>query len=185
MPFAQVATTLQLRQPRDRVWPGGNFGISNSPAASMSEAMKKDVQEAFEKALAVFEKRQDAEHQRFREREKFETEWNRIRTVVVVPALEEIKALLSKAGWQCEVRADKDQGVHFTIYRGNVKGERPYMTFQPEKSKNAIAMYMATRGSGSQLGNFTVDQITQDFVQTEASKFFERLTSELSTPSAQ
>jgi hypothetical protein len=33
---------------------------------------------------------------------------------------------------------------------------------------------MATRGSASQLGNFTVDQITQDFVQTEASKFFER-----------
>ena len=47
------------------------------------------------------------------------------KTVVVVPALEEIKALLSKAGWQCEARADKDQGVHFTIYRANVKGERP------------------------------------------------------------
>jgi hypothetical protein len=71
--------------------------------------MKKDVQEAFERALAGFEKRQEAEHQRFREREKFETEWARIRTVVVVPALEEIKALLSKAGWQCEARADKDQ----------------------------------------------------------------------------
>ena len=89
-------------------------------------------------------------------------------------ALEEIKALLSKAGWQCEVRADKDQGVHFTIYRANVKGERPYMIFQPEKSKDAVLIYMATRGSASQLGNFTVDQITQDFVQTEASKFFER-----------
>ena len=66
----------------------------------MSEAMKKELQEGFEKALASFEKRQEAEHQRFREREKFETEWARIRTVVVVPALEEIKALLSKAGWQ-------------------------------------------------------------------------------------
>ena len=151
----------------------------------MSEAMKKDVQEAFERALAGFEKRQQAEHQRVREREKFETEWTRIRTAVVVPALEEIKALLSKAGWQCEVRADKDQGIHFTIYRGNVKGERPYMTFQPEKSNDAIRIYSATRGSASQLGNFTVDQITQDFVQTEASKFFERLTSELSTPPAQ
>jgi hypothetical protein len=50
MLFAQVAATRQLRQPRDPVWPGGDFGISNSPAASMSEAMKKDVQEAFEKA---------------------------------------------------------------------------------------------------------------------------------------
>jgi hypothetical protein len=40
--------------------------------SKMSEAMKKDLQEAFEKAIAGFEKRQEAEHQRFREREKFE-----------------------------------------------------------------------------------------------------------------
>jgi hypothetical protein len=60
--------------------------------------MKKDVQEAFEKALAGFEKRQEAEHQRFREREKFETEWARIRTVVVVPALEDIKSAIEQGG---------------------------------------------------------------------------------------
>jgi hypothetical protein len=113
--------------------------------SKVSEAMKKDLQEAFEKAIAGYKKRQEAEHQRVSEREKFETEWARIRTVVVVPALEEIKALLSKAGWQCDARADKDQGVHFTIYRANVKGERPYMTFQPEKSMDAIAIYAATR----------------------------------------
>ena len=35
----------------------------------MSEAMKKELQEGFEKALASFEKGQEAEHQRFRERE--------------------------------------------------------------------------------------------------------------------
>ena len=145
--------------------------------------MKKDIQEAFEKAVAGFEKRQDAEDQRFREREKFETAWREIKTVVVIPALEEIKALLSKAGWQCEARADKDQGVHFTIYRGNIKGERPYMTFQPGKTKYEILIYAATRGSGSQLGKFAVNQITQEFVQTEALRFFERLTSELGTPS--
>jgi hypothetical protein len=97
--------------------------------------MKKDVQETFEKALAAFERRQEAVHQRLREREKFETEWTRIRTEVLVPALEEVRALLSKAGWQCEVRADKDQGLHFTIYRGSAQGERPYMTFQPQKPK--------------------------------------------------
>jgi hypothetical protein len=144
--------------------------------------MKKDVQEAFERALAGFEKRQEAVQQRLREREKFETEWTRIRAVVVVAALEEVKALLSKAGWQCEVRTDKDQGVHFTIYRGGVQGERPYMTFQPQKPKDTIAIYVATRGSGSELGSFTLDQITQDLVQAEAVKFFERLTAEHSTP---
>ena len=52
----------------------------------MSEAMKKDIQEAFERALAGFEKRQEAEQQRVREREKFETEWTRVRMAVVVPA---------------------------------------------------------------------------------------------------
>ena len=144
--------------------------------------MKKDVQEAFEKALAGFEKRQEAINQRFREREKFEAEWTRIRTVVVVPALEEVKMLPRKAGWKCEVRADKDQGVHFTIYRGNVQGERPYMTFQPQKPKNTIAIYVATRGSGAELGSFALNQITQDFAQAEAAKFFERLTAE-QTPS--
>ena len=54
----------------------------------MSEAMKKDVQEAFERALAGFERRQEAEHRRVREREKFETEWG---TVVMVPAAARLK----------------------------------------------------------------------------------------------
>ena len=39
--------------------------------------MKEDVQEAFKKALAGFEKRLQAELQRLREREEFETEWIR------------------------------------------------------------------------------------------------------------
>ena len=144
--------------------------------------MKKDIQDVFEKALAGFEKRQEAIVQRLRAREKFEAEWTQIRTDVVAPALEEVKTLLSKAGWQCETRADKDQGVHFTIYRRSEQGERPYMTFQPQKSKDTILIYVATKGSGSELGNFTLEQITQDFVQAETAKFFERITAEHSTP---
>ena len=147
--------------------------------------MKKDVQETFERALAGFEKRQEAVRQRLREREKFETEWTRIRTAVVVPALEEVKTVLSNAGWQCEIRTEKDQGVHFTIYRGGVHGERPYMSFGPQKPKDTIVIYVATKGAGSELGSFALYQITQDFVQSEAAKFFERLTVEHSTPSAQ
>ena len=146
--------------------------------------MKKDVQETFERALARFEKRQEDVRQRLREREKFETEWTRIRTAVV--SLEEVKALLSNAGWQCEVRTEKDQGVHFTIYRGGVHGERPYMSFGPQKPKDTIVIYVATKGAGSELGSFTLNQITQDFVQSEAAKFFERLTVEHSiTPNPQ
>jgi hypothetical protein len=81
--------------------------------------MRKDLQEALESAVAEFEKRQQAKQERLRERERFETDWARIRTAVVLPALEEVAVLLRKAGWQCELRGgDKDPGVHFTVYRG-------------------------------------------------------------------
>ena len=146
--------------------------------------MKKEVQDALETAIAGFEMRREVEQQRLRERERFETEWTRVRTVIVIPALEEIKALLKKAGWQCEIRAEKDQGVHFTVYRekmklgGSVGGsERPYMDFQPEKLKDTVLVYAATIGSGAGLGSFSLDQITEDFVQAEASKFFVRVAS--------
>src|SRR5262249_23314324 len=96
-----------------------------------------------------------------------------------------LKHGLSNAGWQCEVRREKDQGVHFTIHRGSLHGERPYMSPQPQKPKDTIVIYVATKGAGSELGSFALNQITQDFVQSEAAKFFERLTVEHSTPSAQ
>jgi len=81
--------------------------------------MRKDIQEALENAIAGFEQRQQAEQERVRDRERFETDWAQIRTTVVLPALEEVAVLLRKAGWQFEVRAgDKDLGVHVTIYRG-------------------------------------------------------------------
>jgi hypothetical protein len=105
--------------------------------------MRKDVQEALESAIAEFEKRQQAKPERLRERERFEIDWARIRTAVVLPALEEIAVLLRKAGWQCEVRAgDKDPGVHFTVHRaakaGMSGGEKPFMTYQPEKQNNTV-----------------------------------------------
>ncbi len=81
--------------------------------------MRKDVQEALENAVAEFEKRHQAEQERSRERERFETDWAQIRNTVVLPALEEVAVVLRKAGWLCEVRAgDKDPGVNFTVYRG-------------------------------------------------------------------
>ena len=62
--------------------------------------MRKEVQEALENAIAGFEKRQQAEQERLRERERFETDWAQIRTTVVLPALEEIAGVLRKAGWK-------------------------------------------------------------------------------------
>jgi hypothetical protein len=149
-----------------------------------NEVMRKQVQEALENAIKEFEKRQRVKQERLRERERFETDWLRTRTAVVLPALEEVAILLRKAGWQCEVRAgDKDPSVHFTIYRtvmaGVSGGEKPYMTYQPEKQHNTVLVNVATKGSAAPLGSFALDKITEDFVQTEATKFFVRATSEV------
>jgi len=146
--------------------------------------MRKDVQEALESAIAEFEKRQQAKQKRLRERERFDTDWARIRTAVVLPALEEIAVLLRKAGWQCEVRAgEKDPGVHFTVYRGATAGasggEKPFMTYQPEKQNNTVLVNFATRASAAPVGSFDLNKITEDFVQTEATKFFARVASEI------
>ena len=146
--------------------------------------MRKEVQEALERAVAEFEKRQQAEQERLRERERFESDWARIRTAVVLPALEEVAVVLRKAGWQCDARAgDKDPGVHFTVYRG-VKagvsgGEKPFMTYQLEKQKNTVLINVATKASAAPVGSFAIDKITEDFVQTEATKFFTRVASEI------
>jgi hypothetical protein len=100
-------------------------------------------------------------------------------------ALEEVAVVLRKAGWQCEVRAgDKDPGVHFTVYRtakaGVSGGEKPFMTYQPEKQNNTVLVNVATKAFAAPVGSFALDKITEDLVQTEATKFFARAASEIS-----
>jgi signal recognition particle subunit SEC65 len=107
-----------------------------------------------------------------------------IRTAVVLPALEEVAVVLRKAGWQCEVRAgDKDPGVHFTVYgaakAGVSGGEKPFMTYQPEKQNNTVLVNVATKAFAAPVGSFDLDKVTEDFVQTEATKFFARVASEI------
>ena len=76
-----------------------------------------DVQEALEHAITGFEKRQQAEQERLRERERFETDWARIRTAVVLPALEEVAVLLRKAGWQCALEIKIQASISQSIGR--------------------------------------------------------------------
>ena len=64
-----------------------------------NKVMRKDIQAALESVIAEFEKRQQAEQERLRERERFETDWARIRTAIVLPALEEVAVVLRNAGW--------------------------------------------------------------------------------------
>src|SRR5262249_914147 len=132
-----------------------------------NKVMRKDVQEALENAIAGFEKRHQAEQERLRERERFESDSAQMRTTVLLPALEEVAVFLRKAGWHCEVRAgDKDPGVHVTIYRGG-GGEKPFMTYQLEKQKNTVLINVATKASAAPVGSFALDKITEDFVQTD------------------
>ena len=43
-------------------------------------------------------------------------------------------------------------------------GEKPFMTYQPEKQKNTVSINVATRGSAAPVGSFGLDEITEDFV---------------------
>jgi signal recognition particle subunit SEC65 len=94
------------------------------------------------------------------------------------PHSEEVAVVLRKAGWQCEVRAgDKDPGVHAKA--GVSGGEKPFMTYQPEKQNNTVLVNVATKAFAAPVGSFALDKITEDFVQTEATKFFARAASEI------
>jgi hypothetical protein len=78
------------------------------------------------------------------------------------------------------VRAgDKDPGVHFTVYRGvkagAIGGEKPFMTYE----QNTVLVNVATKGSAASVSSFALDKISEDFVQTEATKFFARVASEI------
>jgi hypothetical protein len=72
--------------------------------------------------------------------------------------------------------------VHFTVYRevkaGVSGGQKPFMTYQPEKQKNTVLINVATKGSAAPVGSFGLDEINEDFVQTEATKFFSRVASD-------
>jgi len=52
------------------------------------------------------------------------------------------------------------------------------MTYQPDKQQKTVLVNVATKGSAAPVGNFALDKITEDFVQTEATKFFARVASE-------
>ena len=58
-------------------------------------------------------------------------------------------------------------------------GEKPFMTYQPEKQKDTVLVNVATKASAAPVGSFALEKITEEFVQTEATKFFTRVASEI------
>ena len=62
-------------------------------------------------------------------------------------------------------------------------GHKPYMIYELEKQKNAILVHLTTKGlRAAPVGSFALDKITEDFVQTVATKFFTLVTSEITSP---
>jgi len=53
------------------------------------------------------------------------------------------------------------------------------MTYQPEKQQDTVLVNVATKGSAASVGSFALDKISEDFVQTKATKFFARVASEI------
>jgi hypothetical protein len=145
--------------------------------------MKKEIKDALEKAIADFDthvaERQRAHERQVVEQNKFEAEWRRVRDDVVVPALRQVRDLLVRAGWKCEVRiSDKNHEVRLLTYRDKMVTAtgRPYVGFEP--GANLVKVRITTQGYSGEEGQFPLGQINEDFVQTCASRFFERLASE-------
>ena len=75
-------------------------------------------------------------------------------------------------------------GFEELVERSAVDEGIPMKTNTPlaDALMSRIRDQLATKGSDSELGNFTLDQITEDFVQAKTAKFFERKTGKHSTP---
>jgi hypothetical protein len=149
--------------------------------------MKKEIKDALEKAIATFEKphveNENTEDKRLADRQRFEAEWRRIRDEVVVIALEQVRDVLMRANWECDVRvSDRDQGVRLSVHRDNMKAIRgdgsPYINFAPDWQLNTVSVDVATKRSGTGESYLSLDRITEEFVQTRASKFFEHVARE-------
>ena len=62
---------------------------------------------------------------------------------------------------------------------GGGGGEKPFMTYQLDKQKNTVLINVGTKASAASVGSFALDKITEDFIQTETTKFFTRVASEI------
>src|SRR5690242_7270924 len=88
--------------------------------------MRSDIRTAFEKAMAQFEAATEAQKVAQGEsagrRQRFESEWKRLREQVVVPAANAVaERILRPRGWRCEITtAEKNLEAKIAIYKGEM-----------------------------------------------------------------
>jgi hypothetical protein len=147
--------------------------------------MKDQTRAAFEETLAEIRARATAQAtaqgiQRA-EREQFEREFRRLRDRVIVPALNEIQLMLEPQGWICQIQVpDNDRGLRvvFLLFKGNMSAVggygRPFLSFEANMP-NIVIQVLTTRKQISPEPSATISDVTEDFVQNIAPKFFKLL----------
>jgi hypothetical protein len=162
-------------------------------AAPGDIGMNKNFQEGFEKSIAEYDERErlvrPQETSKQSARTKFETDWANLLSSVVVPALNDVRTLMVRHGWQCDVsthREDasfhRDQTAACDLYRGDMHAvggrTRPHLTFKMEKHANVIGVHAATTGSSGSQSTATLDEINAEYVHEQALNFFNKLVAE-------
>ena len=72
---------------------------------------------------------------------------------------------------------DKDPGPCHDLSWG--RRRKTFHDLPTRKAKNTVLINAATKASAAPVGSFALDKLTEDFVQTEVTKFFTRVASEI------
>ena len=149
--------------------------------------MKDDIRKGFEEAVAKSRARDTAAKQASQEeadeRQRFQTDYRQLAEKVIMPALEEVaREFMRPAGWTCQVDCleEADSEVRLHVFRGDMgtpagPGVRPHLDFSPDRHAPTISIYRATRSESDTEGSYALKEITPDFVQEQALRFFNRL----------
>jgi hypothetical protein len=149
--------------------------------------MEDQVREAFQRVISAHNRfdQRTAQQEAKTDREQFEFDWTTAAVNIIVPALNEIvTSVLMPNGWRAGARMD-GLNVLLEAYKGDMRGlggdfGRPTLIFFPHPSNNESYAYSATHSEGNYIRDFTLAQLTSDFVQQCALSFFEKLCSEAS-----
>ena len=152
--------------------------------------MDPKIKSEFEKAAIGFEEAEQqkkaAELQRVSARQQFESAWRDKCLTVVLPALEQIGGVLKPKGWDCEVanNVQNEMSATITIHKGRqitVAGSAtrfPYVTFVADKAERTINVRAASvRESSTVASHIPLEQVTEQFVQEQVLKIFQRIAS--------
>ena len=67
--------------------------------------------------------------------------------------------------------------IQVSMSRG--RRRKTFHDLPTRKAKKTVLIDVATKASAAPVGSFALDKITEDFVQTEVTKFFTRVASEI------